>query len=284
MEDSFAKFNLILILSLILVVLFVCAVITLKIKLRKNNKPMTHNEKIIAVIIILIFMAVDIFVVKKYTLNIYHDSTGKSYLTAYSVAFYDDEGNKYEYDFDKHGYDFLYKNGTDEKIPAKYCYVNENGELYYDKNMNIIAQSESNCVDEFGNVYYPVITVKFDKNGKVSGSYVSLNYDRTGTAYSFSPVPYFDESGNKYSYSFDSESLKGYYTNLATGQKFENDYSFVDENGYYVYDAEHNFVKQTDAKYNYQYMDSDGKIYYWASGVTWDEQGRLHDSLDRVVE
>ena len=97
-------------------------------------------------------------------------------------------------------------------------------------------------------------------------------------------IPYFDADGNKYCYSFNSDTLKGSYTNLATGESFDNDYSFVDENGYLVYDSKQEFVKLENAEYSSQYKDSDGKIYYWASSVTWDENGKMHDSYDKVIQ
>ena len=87
---------------------------------------------------------------------------------------------------------------------------------------------------------------------------------------------------NKYSYSFDSVSLKGCYTKIVTKETFENEYSFVDEHGYFVYDEKHDFVKQDEA--GRIYKDSSGKIYYWASSISWDKSGRLLDASGKVIE
>lgn len=57
----------------------------------------------------------------------------------------------------------------------------------------------------------------------------------------------------------------------------------MDENGYLAYDYEHSFVKQEESEYSYQYQDDEGNIYYWASGVTWDENGNMHDAYDKVI-
>ena len=109
-----------------------------------------------------------------------------------------------------------------------------------------------------------------------------MSYDRFGNAYTYERVPYYDESGNKYSYSFDSVSLKGCYTKIVTKETFENEYSFVDEHGYFVYDEKHDFVKQDEA--GRIYKDSSGKTYYWASSISWDKNGNLLDASGKVIE
>lgn len=214
----------------------------------------------------------------------YFDAKGNGYVYAFEVVFYDRDGNTYRYDFDKSGYDALYKNGTDEFLDSDLCYVDTDGMLYYDKEMNIVAKDRTCCVDKNGNVFYPANYVDFNKDGTISYDYKLLHYDALGNAYTYKNIPYFDDDGNKYCYSFDSDTLKGSYTNLATGESFDNDYSFVDENGYLVYDSKQEFVKQENAEYSSQYKDSEGKIYYWASSVTWDENGKMHDSYDKVIQ
>lgn len=271
--------------GILICVLFAAIGITSRIKMAKLNKSMSPVEKVIIGIIGVI--SITVFLVNSvpdFKDRVYYDSQGKMHLFLNNMVYYDESGNTYEYDFDNHGYDYLYKNKTDEKFDSRFCFVDENGVFFYDEFMNITAVDRSKCTDENGKIYYHAIAARFDKNGKITDGSSVLFYGKDGTAYPYKPVPYVDKDGNKYNYSFDSSVQKGYYTNVVTKEKFDNDYSFVDEEGYYVYDSSHSFVKQENAEYNNQYMDENGNIYYWASGITWDEQGRLHDSLDRVIE
>lgn len=216
--------------------------------------------------------------------NRYFDAKGNGYVNAFEVVFYDRDGNTYRYDFDKSGYDSLHINGTDEALDSDLCYVDADGMLYYDKDMNIVVKDRTGCVDKNGNIYYPANYVDFNKDGTISYDYKLFHYDALGNAYTYKNIPYFDADGNKYCYSFDSDTMKGSYTNLATDESYDNDYCFVDEKGYLVYDDKQEFVKQEDAEYSSQYKDSNGKIYYWASSVTWDENGNMHDSYDNVIQ
>lgn len=207
----------------------------------------------------------------------YYDKEGKAHTYASDITFTDTDGNKYTFDFEKTGYDYLYINGTDERLDANLCYLDRNGYIHYDDDLSITAKDETSCVDEDGSIYYPAKYTTFNKNGSINYSFDSDNfkYDRFGNAYTYDYVPYYDSDGNKYFYSFDSNTQKGTYTNISTRETFENEYSFVDENGYFVYDKEHSFKNQKDIENVKTYKDSSGKTYYWASGVSWDKNGNL---------
>lgn len=215
----------------------------------------------------------------------YYDRDGTSHIYAYDVVFTDADNNRYTFDFDKSGYDYLYINSTGERLNADYCYLNSEGYLYYDDDMSITAASEDYCVDTDGSVYYPSKYTTFNKDGTIKYHFNSANfkYDRLANAYIDDYVPYYDVNGNKYLYSFDSDTQKGTYTNIATGKAFDNEYSFVDENGYFVYDENHNFIRQEDIKNIIAYKDSAEKTYYWASAVSWNENGQLLDSYGEVI-
>lgn len=214
----------------------------------------------------------------------YYSGDGTAHIHHYDVSFMDEKGNRYAFDFDKGGYDRFYINGTDEYLNADLCYIDGNGYLHYDDDLSITAKDKTCCVDEDGSIYYPAKYSYFNKDGSINYSFNSANfkYDRFGNAYTYERVPYYDESGNKYSYSFDSVSLKGCYTRITTNETFENEYSLVDEDGYFVYDEKHDFVKQDEA--GRIYKDSSGKTYYRASSISWDKNGRLLDAFGKVIE
>jgi hypothetical protein len=96
-------------------------------------------------------------------------------------------------------------------------------------------------------------------------------------------VPYYDKDGNKYIYSFSSETLKGVYTDVHTGETFENEYCFVDDNGYFVYDSECSFAKLENSQIYNNYVDDNGNNYFWASSVYWNENGNLFDSYNTQI-
>ena len=192
------------------------------------------------------------------------------------TTFKDRKGNEYSYDLDKKGYDYLFINGTDECLFTDYCYLDEDGYLVYDSDLSITVKDKYTCVDTDGTVYYPVKYVKFTKDGEIKYSFNPDNYhfDRLGNAYTYDDVPYYDKDGNKYFYSFDSNTQKGTYTEISTGDTFDNTYSFVDEDGYFFYDKNHELKKLSDKQHN-TYIDKNDNVYYWASGVDWEKGGDL---------
>lgn len=250
------------------------------VKYRKSTKAAIA---IFAVLVLSLASTVGIGTAYEYSRHEkYYSSDGTAHIHPYDVSFMDEKGNRYAFDFDKGGYDRFYINGTDEYLNADLCYIDGNGYLHYDDDLSIKAKDKTCCVDEDGSIYYPAKYSYFNKDGSINYNGAVLNYDRFGNAYTYERVPYYDESGNKYSYSFDSVSLKGCYTKIATKETFENEYSFVDEHGYFVYDEKHDFVKQDEA--GRIYKDSSGKTYYWASSISWNKNGNLLDASGKVIE
>ena len=216
----------------------------------------------------------------------YYDKEGNAYTYVTDIVFTDNYGNKYTFNFDKTGYDYLYINGTDECLNANLCYLDSNGYIHYDDDVSITAKDETCCVDNDGSLYYPAKFTTFNKDGTINYSYNSANfkYDKFGNAYTHDYIPYYDKNNNKYIYSFNSETNKGFYTNYSTKEMLDNEYCFVDEIGYFVYDNEHSFIKQESIENVRAYTDSLGNIYYWASGVSWNKNGELLDSFGNIIK
>lgn len=251
-------------------------------------------KKVVSIIIsLIIYFAVSVSVTAVLSYNLsynqsekYYDREGNEYFNPFSVTFQDVDGNKYAYNFDKSGYDYLYINGTQERLDTDICYVGTDGYLYYDDDMSIVVKDSTCCVDEDGSLYYPARFTAFNKDGSVNRS-VSMNnlsYDRFGNAYTYDYVPYYDRDLNKYRYSFDSNTQKGSYTNVNTGEVLENEYCFVDQNGYLVYDKEHTFTGEKNEDGFEIYTAPDGETYYWASSIFWDKDGNLLDSFGKVID
>ncbi|MGN0529093.1 MAG: hypothetical protein ACI4IE_08160 [Eubacterium sp.] len=210
-----------------------------------------------------------------------YDSRGNLHSSESKMIFYDSDGGEYKYNFDRYGYDYLFDE-TGKKYNSDYCYVDEIGNFYYDENHTVMIRNIYCCLDENGDIYYPVSDVKFKRNGEIKcemfdGSFI---YDRNKQPYISTYAPYFDKQGNRYFYSFDSDTQKGVFTRDSDGKTFDNKYSFVDENGYFVYDADHSFTKENDITYK----DEKGTKYYWASGVSWDSQGNMLDNYGNSVK
>lgn len=266
---------------------FPCPIITGILCATLYKKSVKDN---IIIIITLIFSLASILTVSIFSAynerEKYYDRDGTAHIYASDVVFTDTDNNKYTFNFVKSGYSLLYINSTDKYLDADYCYINSEGYLHYDDDMSITATDEDYCVDTDGSIYYPSKYTSFNKDGTINCRFSSTNlkYDRFGNAYIHDNIPYFDADGNKYFYSFDSDTQKGLYTNTSTGEVFENEYSYVDENGYFVYDEKHNFIKQENVDNVRTYKDSSGKIYYWASGVSWDKDAQLLDSYGEIIK
>lgn len=216
---------------------------------------------------------------------IYYDKDGTAHSYAFEVSFEDREGNKYTFDFDKSAYQLLYINSTDEYLNADLCYLDENGYLHYDDDFSITAVTgTSYCVDVDGSIYYPARSDSFNKDGTINDSHIinNLTYDRLGKAYTYDYVPYYDIDGNRYYYYYDL-TKKGLFINISTKKSYSSQYSFVDENGYLVYDSKHSFVEKKNAEHEGTYVDENGKTYYMATYVKWDEQGRLTDYTGKLI-
>lgn len=216
----------------------------------------------------------------------FYDKNGEEHIHPYNVSFIDSDSNKYTFDYDKSGYDKLYINNTDKYLNADLCYIDSNGYLVYDEDMSITAKDETCCVDKDGSVYYPAKYTFFNNDGSINYTFNSGNfsYDRLGNAYTYDYVPYYDENGNRYAYTFNSSEQRGYYIDIETQEIFDNEDSFVDQNGYYVYDKEHEVVKQVIFGKRPVYKDSSNKIYYRAGNVSWDKDGNMLDSNGKIIE
>lgn len=251
-------------------------------------------KKVVSIIIsLIIYFAVSVSVIAVLAYNFsynqsekYYDREGNVFLDRSEITFQDTDGNEYSYDFDKAGYDYLYINGTQERLNSDLCYVDCDGYLHYDEDMSIVAKDSTFCVDEDGSLYYPARYVTFNEDGSIDYSFNIdvFSYDRFKNAYTYDYVPYYDRDLNKYMYSFDSNTQKGSYTNVSTGEALENEYCFVDEDGYLVYDKEHNFTGKKNEDGFDVYTSQDGSTYYWASSISWDKDGNLLDSFGKVID
>ena len=204
-----------------------------------------------------------------------YDQMGDRHFNETDMCFYDKLGRKYTYDFDKTGFDFLYCKG--KKYNTDLCFLDEKGYIHYDKDMSITVKDSHSCADTNGKLYYPVEYSDFTSDGKIKFS-VDIDvcdFDRFGNAYTYERVPIYNRKGEKYYYFFDSLTQVGTYTNLKTHKQYDNKYSFVDDDGYFVFDEKHEFKK--DESTENIYTDSDGNKYHWASGVKWTKDGKLKD-------
>lgn len=244
------------------------------------------KKDVFVLVSVFVAFVVAIGIAGYYALTKYYDKEGNQYYTDVDVPYIDYEGNTYTYNFDKKGYEYLYINGTDNFIVSDLCYLDKDGYLVYDDDLSITAKDEHTCIDTDGTIYYPVNYTKFNKDGSIEYEFNSSNfsYDRLGNAYIYDYVPYYDKEGNKYVYFFDSNTTKGIYTNVKTGESFDNEYSFVDKNGYFVYDENRSFVRDTSVENVRAYHDDKGDVYYFASGVFWDKNGNLLDSYGEIIK
>lgn len=259
-------------------------IITAIICIKKYTKSI---KDVVIILFILVFSLVSLFSIGIAYNNSqkYYDQTGSKHINDYSIIFTDSEGNQYSFDFDKSGYDKLYINNSDEYLTADLCFIDEKGYLVYDEDCSIIVKDNTCCVDTDGEIYYPAKYAKFSDDGSLIYDFgdMEFSYDRFGNAYTYSYVPYFDAKGNKYLYSFDSSTQKGTYINVNTKDAFDNEYSFVDESGYFIYDNNQEFEQIEEITNAIEYKDSNGKIYYWASGVSWNEKGELMNSFGERI-
>ena len=88
-------------------------------------------------------------------------------------------------------------------------------------------------------------------------------------------MPVYDKNGNKYFYTFDSSLQQGFYTDVKSKKSYDNTYSFVDENGYFVYDENKEFKRIDNSSDVMEYVSPDGEHYFFASSVSWNSDGNL---------
>jgi nitrate reductase NapE component len=131
-------------------------------------------------------------------------------------------------------------------------------------------------VEDEGNMDDVVSDYGIHYTYKVNGDYVC--YDVNGKSYTNSSlVPYYDKSGNKYTYNRDEDNLEYLTDSNGTQYSFYNCY--VDENGYFVYDAD---LELTSTDY-LTYYDENSNKYFKASDISWNANGKLVDSNGTVL-
>ena len=109
----------------------------------------------------------------------------------------------------------------------------------------------------------------------ITGELITTYYDLKGNAYGdVYDVPYYDEKGNKYTY--ESEWFTtGTYTDQ-DGNKYDGDYVYISEDGYFYYDKNNKLQPYDDS---YEYYTDGNKIYYSQFPYTyWDENGEMYAS------
>lgn len=261
---------------IVVFILSIAAIVFLQIlKFGKNKRSSGPLSVVFGIISLAAFVILIVSYSNREEVK-YYDKNGNEYEYQSDVQYRDADNNIYTYDFDKTGFDYLYINNTDKRLAAYLCYLDKDGYVIYDGDMSITVKDENSCSDTDGTVYYPVKYSYFNKDGSIFSVFPSdYEYDMFGNAYTYDYVPFYDRDENKYMYSFDSNAQKGYYTNISTGESYENEYTFVDENGYLVYDKDHILEKSSDETENKVYYDNSGNKYYWASSVYWDENGIL---------
>lgn len=134
---------------------------------------------------------------------------------------------------------------------------------------SVLDNGISQLEDQFSNDMHYGYTV----NGE------TVYYDREGNAYSDDEdVLYYDRNGESYIY----EENKYSFESSETGKIYDYIYCFVDEDGYFVFDAagaenDYNSTIIFDETIG-DYCDEDGNIYYYADEVSWDSEGNLVDN------
>ena len=175
------------------------------------------------------------------------------------MCFYDKDSNKYSYNYDTGGLFYLYINDTNEKVDADLCFIDDEKCLYYDAKREITVSS-GQCFDENGKIYYPISGTRFSSKGEIKNTEVEIKgYDREGRTYSYESTPYFDRDNNKYYYTYNVDENAGYYIDVETGKVLENEYCFIDDEGYLIYSNDNSLILVDED--TYKYKDRDGKYY-----------------------
>lgn len=116
----------------------------------------------------------------------------------------------------------------------------------------------------------------FDVNGE------TVYYDRNGNTYSDEEdVVYYDKNGDTYTYDADN-----YVFETASGVEFDSLYSYVDGDGYFVFDKAGAYLDEPAIIADDDYMalhDKKGNVYYYADFVSWDANGNLIDNYGDML-
>lgn len=97
-----------------------------------------------------------------------------------------------------------------------------------------------------------------------------MYYDRYGNAYDdLSKLKFYDKNKNEYTY---VEMLENPYFIDSNGNKLDGDKSFVDRNGYFIYDEKGEITLGSEFL---EGKDKNGVSYYPAATVRWTNDGSL---------
>ncbi len=96
----------------------------------------------------------------------YYDRNGKAYDSAEKVPFYDRDGNVYLCAKDENYITYFYREGTEEKLDMKQCFVDKDGYFIYDDKGNITLSADGfSAEDKDGTAYSPAALVIWNKDG-----------------------------------------------------------------------------------------------------------------------
>lgn len=93
-------------------------------------------------------------------------------------------------------------------------------------------------------------------------------------------MPLYDRDGNKYILveEITDDDYISYYENETTKEQYDSILVYIDEEGYFYFDEEGNIDMNDDG----DFVDKDGKKYYSANTMYWDENGQLKDYFDAI--
>lgn len=103
---------------------------------------------------------------------------------------------------------------------------------------------------------------------------IQTYYDLKGNTYTNpNDVLYYDRFGNTYSYDMNKNAF------INGRIEYKSILSHVDTDGYFVYDANHNFHLYEDSEDSLCKEDDNGNLYYYADFISWDKDGNMVDSF-----
>lgn len=119
--------------------------------------------------------------------------------------------------------------------------------------------------------------------GVFDGDYVTNYHDIHGTEYiSYMDVPLYDREGNTYMYE-PEWFVPGDYMD-ANGDIYENERSYLDEDGYFYYDTDGKLTFYHEDGYYRYYTDGEKLYFSLESYVYWDEDGVMYDKSGKYSQ
>lgn len=106
-----------------------------------------------------------------------YDMKGNLITEDESMPAYDKDGNKYvlvENITDDDYIAYYEREDTKEQFDYDYCYLDENGYFYYDKDKVIEMDDDANFCDTNGNKYYSIESMFWDENGNMMDYWDSM--------------------------------------------------------------------------------------------------------------